>query len=168
MKRRGFFSMLTKIAIAGVAAFEGLIHLGSLAPRVLYEPDTRFKTLTPDQFPEGVSFLKEQKVFVVKERNTIKAISAVCTHLGCIVKKVELLAPRVVKNNGKNVTERWEFHCNCHGSKFHADGFNYMGPAPTALPHYSVSIAPGDGSLVVDMSTEVAEDEFLQLKGVVS
>ncbi|MCP5050185.1 MAG: ubiquinol-cytochrome c reductase iron-sulfur subunit [bacterium] len=168
MKRRKFFSMLTKISISAVAFFEGLIHLGSLSPRVLYEPDKRFKTLSPDQFPEGVSFLAEQKVFVVKDRNKVKAISAVCTHLGCIVKKADHLAPRKLKSGGKTVSERWEYRCNCHGSKFHADGFNYTGPAPSPLPHFQVEISPDDGSLLVNKGVEVGEDEFLELKEVLS
>lgn len=168
MKRRSFISLLTKISVTAVAIVEGFIHFRSLIPRVRYEPDKRFKTLPPDQFPEGVSFLAEQKVFVVKDRGTFKAVSAVCTHLGCIIKKVELPAPRKVQVKGKTLVQRWEYHCNCHGSKFYADGFNYAGPAPTPLHHYKVSLSPDDGSLLVDRGVEVSNDEFLEVKDVLS
>ena len=52
------------------------------------------------------------------ERGMLHAVSAVCTHLGCIV--------------GWNETDRsWD--CPCHGSRFALDGSVIHGPAVTAL-----------------------------------
>ncbi len=164
MKRREFFSLLAKITIPLVAVVEGFIHLKSLVPKVLYEAPKKFKTHKPGQFPEGVSFLPEHKVFIIRHRNTYKAMSAICTHLGCIVKVVDLPAPKKVKVKGKVIEERWEFHCPCHGSKFYANGYNYAGPAPTPLPHYKVGISPDDGSLLVDKGTVVSDEEYLEVK----
>lgn len=166
MKRREFFSLLAKVSVPLVVVLEGFVHLKSLIPRVLYEAPKKFKTHKPEQFPEGVSFISEQKVFIVRHRNTYKAISAVCTHLGCIVNVVTLPAPKKVKVKGRTLEERWEFHCPCHGSKFYANGFNYAGPAPRPLPHYKVGISPEDGSLLVDKGKEVNEEEYLEVKEV--
>jgi len=48
-----------------------------------------------------------------------QAISAVCTHQGCLV------------NAAKN-----GFRCPCHGSTYDRDGERTGGPAPRALPHF--------------------------------
>lgn len=53
------------------------------------------------------------------------ALSAVCTHLGCIVKWVD---------------ERGEFLCPCHGGRFSNDGQVLGGPPPKALETYQVNI----------------------------
>lgn len=60
------------------------------------------------------------------------ALSAVCTHLGCIVKWVN---------------DEGEFLCPCHGGKFSAQGQVLGGPPPKALESYPVEIA--DKNLLV-------------------
>jgi cytochrome b6-f complex iron-sulfur subunit len=53
------------------------------------------------------------------------ALSAVCTHLGCIVAWNE---------------QAEEFHCPCHGGRFSITGKVLAGPPPSPLPSYTVSI----------------------------
>ena len=60
------------------------------------------------------------------------ALSAVCTHLGCIVKWVE---------------ESQEFLCPCHGGRFSTAGQVLGGPPPSPLETYAVSVA-GDEVLI--------------------
>lgn len=60
------------------------------------------------------------------------ALSAVCTHLGCIVKWVD---------------ESQEFLCPCHGGRFSAAGQVLGGPPPKPLAIYEVSIV-GDEILI--------------------
>jgi len=57
------------------------------------------------------------------------ALSAVCTHLGCIVKWVN---------------DKGEFLCPCHGGRFSAEGLVLGGPPPKALTTYSVKIEDTD------------------------
>lgn len=57
------------------------------------------------------------------------ALSAVCTHLGCIVKWVD----------GKG-----EFLCPCHGGRFSVEGKVLGGPPPKALATYAVNVEDTD------------------------
>ncbi len=156
--RRSFLARLgvgaTLLALAGQA----YAFLRSLVPNVLYEEPRRFKVGTPDQFGEGARFLEDRRVFVFRDRNTFYAISAVCTHLGCTVKRERLNRPQKVKLRGREFEEQAEFHCPCHGSKYYGNGTNYAGPAPRPLAYYKVEISPDDGQLIVDLSEEVGQD----------
>jgi len=136
--RRNF---LTWLGLGGAAATV-LASLGAtmryLMPAVFYEPSLRNKIGTPDEFAEGTSKLvRDAKVFVHNTPDGIFAISAVCTHLGCVVSQ---------EDNG--------FSCPCHGSKFDQDGEVEAGPAPRALPWFEVTLSP-EGQLVVDRSRAV-------------
>ena len=61
----------------------------------------------------------------------------------------------VVEIDGEMVSVPFEFQCPCHGSKFHADGTQYEGPAPSPLHWFRLEVAPDDGQLVVNMNEEV-------------
>lgn len=156
--RRSFLARLgigaTLLAIAGQA----YAFLRSLVPNVLYEQPQRFKVGTADQFGEGAKFLEDKKVFVFREGNTFYAISAICTHLGCTVSMQRLNQPKKVQIRGREVEETAEFHCPCHGSKYHGDGTNFAGPAPRPLAYHRIEVSPDDGQLIVDMSEDVGQD----------
>src|SRR5262245_18328327 len=68
---------------------------------------------SPVGFPSGKFWLSNQK-------DGFRALSMVCTHLGCLFKWVET---------------NHRFECPCHGSKFQADGTKIkgLGPAPRNL-----------------------------------
>jgi menaquinol-cytochrome c reductase iron-sulfur subunit len=154
--RRGW---LHKLGIGGLLASVtgmGYAFVRSLVPNVLYEEPQRFKAGTPDQFPEGATFLEDRRVFIVREQNTFHAISAACTHLGCTVKMVSLSQPNTVRIGGREMAETREFHCPCHGSKYHGEGTNFAGPAPKPLACFRVELAPEDGQLMVDMDDPVS------------
>jgi len=152
--RRSFLARIglgaTVVALAG----QSYAFLRSLVPNVLYEEPPRFKVGTPDQFPEGVSFLDDRRVFIVRHRNTFQAMSAVCTHLGCTVKLRRLDRAQTFDAGGRQLQEQQEFLCPCHGSRYRGDGTNYAGPAPRPLPFFKVEVSPDDGQLIVDASEE--------------
>ncbi len=146
---------------AGIGA--GLVALGaqavaslrSLVPNVSYDAPTVVKLGVPSEFPDGMKFLPEQRLFVFREGSVFHAISAVCTHLGCTVRAEALpqTETKVVEGSPLKMTHR--FLCPCHGSRYTGDGQNVAGPAPRPLAWYPLTISPDDGQLVVDLARPV-------------
>ncbi len=121
-------------------------YKGFFYPRVLFEPSPRFTVGTPDSFPQiSVTKLKSRRVFIVRSGNSFKAISVVCTHLGCAVEFSMM----------KNI-----FECPCHGSKYDRTGVNFAGPAPRPLAHFEM-VLDHSGRLVVDKSKTVSVETEL-------
>ena len=157
-KRRDF---LMKLGIgAGVAgiATQGAASLRSLVPNVSYDAPTTVKLGVPAEFPDGLKFLPDQRLFVFREGDVFHAISAVCTHLGCTVRAEALSQPETAQIEGKPVRLTHRFLCPCHGSRYTGDGGNVSGPAPRPLAWFHLEVAPDDGQLVVDLAREVGRD----------
>ena len=145
---------------AGVAAigYQGAASLRSLVPNVSYDSPTTVKVGLPTDFPDGLKFLPDQRLFIFREGNVFHAISAVCTHLGCTVRAEALSSPETRTVDGKSLRLTHRFQCPCHGSKYTGDGTNVSGPAPRPLAWYHLSLASDDGQLVVDLANEVGHD----------
>ncbi len=133
----GWCSALFAFGASAAAAARFMI------PNVLYEPDRRYKAQKADEYADGVTFFPDLRVFLLRKGNTFRAVSAVCTHLGCTVN-------RTAKG----------FHCPCHGSVFDETGSVIGGPAPQPLTWYSVTLSR-DGRLVIDTTQAVAPDKYL-------
>lgn len=153
--RRSWLDKIGIGAVVAAAAAPLYAIVRALAPNVLYEEPRRFKAGLPDQFPDGATFLEDKRVFLFREQNAFYAISAVCTHLGCTVKMVNLNQPKLVTIGGRQVEQRREFQCPCHGSKYYGEGTNYAGPAPRPLAWHRVELSPDDGQLIVDLGQTV-------------
>jgi nitrite reductase/ring-hydroxylating ferredoxin subunit len=109
-----------------------------LVPNVLYEPSRRFDIGAPEDFPPGsVTFLPDRRLYVFNGADGFYAISSVCTHLGCNVKR-----------GGPG------FACPCHGSQYDENGQVIRGPAPKSLAWYALSLSPHT-QLVVDLDQQV-------------
>lgn len=150
---------------AGIAAiaYQGVASLRSLVPNVSYDAPTTVRIGLPADFPNGLTFLPDLRLFVLREGNTFHAISAVCTHLGCTVRAETLPRPEVRTSEGVTLRLTHRFLCPCHGSVYTGDGSTSSGPAPRPLPWHHLSIAPDDGQLVVDLAREVGQDFRLTL-----
>jgi cytochrome b6-f complex iron-sulfur subunit len=144
-------SFLDKIALAslGVAAVGGAqVLIGYLSPNVLFEPPSRFRAGTPDLYPiDSVTYIPEQQVYILRSQQGLWALSAVCTHLGCITQW---------KPDANMIA------CPCHGSKFRRNGTKIEGPAPRPLPRLSLTLT-ADGELQVDKSETVPENSVLKV-----
>lgn len=161
--RRDFLLRLG--AGAGVVAItaQAAASLRSLVPNVSYDAPTTVKLGLPADFPDGLKFLPDQRLFVFRQGRTFHAVSAVCTHLGCTVRAEALSNPETVQSSGAELKLTHRFLCPCHGSEYKGDGANVSGPAPKPLAWYRLSLSPDDGQLVVDLADQVATDFRLTL-----
>jgi len=159
MNDRRDFLMKGGIWAGGLGiAIQGTASLRSLVPNVSYDAPTTVKLGPPLEFPDGLQFLPDQRLFVFREGNTFYAVSAVCTHLGCTVRAEALPRPETTSVEGRPLRLTHRFLCPCHGSRYSGDGTNETGPAPRPLAWYHLSLSADDGQLVVDLAREVGRD----------
>ena len=156
--RRDFLLRLGTGAGMAALAAQATASLRSLLPNVSYDAPTTVKIGPPGEFPDGQKFLPDQRLIVFREGSTFHAISAVCTHLGCIVRAEALSQAETVDVGGAPLRMTHRFLCPCHGSRYSGDGGNVSGPAPRPLAWYHLSMAADDGQLVVDLAREVSRD----------
>jgi menaquinol-cytochrome c reductase iron-sulfur subunit len=159
-------SVLARIAaaagLAGLGAQAGIV-LRSLVPNVTYDPPTIVKVGRPDSFADGLTFVPDRRVFIVRDGKAFRAVSAVCTHLGCTVRPEAIEEADPSDPERRRQVQTHTFACPCHGSRYRADGTPVSGPAPGPLAAYRLSLAPDDGQLVVDLGKEVARSFALTL-----
>jgi cytochrome b6-f complex iron-sulfur subunit len=148
ISRRDFLNDVAAgaLGIAGLGAM--VVTYRYLSPNALFEPSTTFRAGNPDLYPvNSVTFNQDQQVYIVRTQEGFYAVSAVCTHLGCITQwkpDANLIA------------------CPCHGSKFKSDGTKVEGPAPRSLPHFSITLTP-DGELLVDKMETIKPEQALKV-----
>jgi cytochrome b6-f complex iron-sulfur subunit len=144
MKRRIFLSKTALALVAATGALAAISYLRQFFPRLAGEK-RRVALGDPARFPvDTYTFLEEHKLFVYRDHEGIKAVSAVCTHLGCILEK---------SSDG--------FECPCHGSCYNDQGQVLSGPAPRDLAWYRV-LRAADGKIVVDPGSTVPASEKFQ------
>ena len=129
--RRYFFEVIGLGAIGIAAAGSMLLTTQFLSPNTLREPALKFKAGSPEDYPPGsVTLNKEQKVFIVRAKEGyFYALSAVCTHLGCIVQWEK---------------DKQDFLCPCHAGHYSADGVVTAGPPPKPLKKLPFTVAGGN------------------------
>lgn len=144
MNRRHFIQKAagTLLLVTGIVA--AVSYLRQFFPRRAGER-RRIALGDPKRFPvDTYTFLEDHNLYVYRDHEGIRAVSAVCTHLGCILEKS---------------TEG--FTCPCHGSVYNEKGEVLSGPAPTDLAWYEVNRA-ADGRIVIDPGHTVEpEDKYL-------
>jgi cytochrome b6-f complex iron-sulfur subunit len=98
------------------------------------EPDEAQRTasLSPDElgtWDAKLLLVAGRPVVVVRTESGYRALSAVCTHLGCVVRWKK---------------GRRQFFCPCHGGRFDLDGRVLGGPARRPLAALEVEELPGE------------------------
>ena len=91
---------------------------------------------------EVIPFRKE-RTFILRTEGGFLAISAICTHLHCIVNWNKMLK---------------KFECPCHGAKFNQNGEVLEGPPPRPLDLYKLQIVAGN--VVVDRTSPIERSKF--------
>lgn len=109
--RRSFITTL--ILLAGSA---GLLWR-YLTPGTVRRRRVVVRVARADIPPQGALVYRTERIALLREGETVFALSLVCTHLGCTV----------------NVTAEG-LSCPCHGSRFDRQGQVLQGPADRPLP----------------------------------
>jgi len=137
--RRDFLTRAAYWTTGGALAFAAVGVARMPKPGVLPGKAATVKIGTPGDYPISSEPVRVpgQKLFVFHDSTGFWAVSAVCTHLGCIV----TMAPE-------------GFSCPCHGSRFGKDGRVIQGPAPSPLSWYEMGLGP-DGQIIVDLRRTV-------------
>lgn len=129
---------LSACAVASIGATA--VTTEFLRPRVLFEPATAFVVGPPDALEIGaVLDFPEHRAFVMRLTDGFRALSSVCTHLGCIAR---------YQPDANQIT------CPCHGSRFELDGEVLAGPAPRPLRWLQMLLSD-KGLVMVDTALEV-------------
>jgi len=129
--RRGFLN--AALGFFGTIAALGVIYPVGLYlwPRREKRHDGRARSMkiplaeVPIGDAKFVRFFSKPTVIIRPNEQELVALSAVCTHLGCIVKW-----------NDTNS----ELRCPCHGGVFDTKGAVIGGPPPSPLNSYSTTI----------------------------
>ncbi|MBI2896170.1 MAG: Rieske (2Fe-2S) protein [Deltaproteobacteria bacterium] len=147
LERRRFLGLLGSGALGIAAVGTGITTIKYLEPNVFFEEEARFAVGRPEDIAVGtVLVLARQKVYVVRSEEGFYALSAVCTHLGCVTRFER---------------ERGGFFCPCHGSQFRLDGAVREGPAPRPLQRLEMRVQRG--LLVVDARKAAEPDAVLRV-----
>lgn len=143
-KRRTFLRQLSLI-LASIAGFFGFVSLFRFAIPGLSRAGNRVKIGKSASYPlNDYTYIPEYKLFIYRDYTGVKVVSAICTHLGCVIEKT---------TDG--------FQCPCHGSCYNKKGEVISGAASKDLPWYRLFKA-ADGQVVVDLTKTVDSDYTLE------
>ena len=146
--RRRFCQVTGVATCAAAAGGAAVLSADFLRPRVLFEPPTRFSLGLPEAVGVGEVVTSEAfHAYVIRQADGFRALSSVCTHLGCIT--------RYQPDDGV-------IACPCHGSRFSLDGEVIAGPAPRPL-HWLEMAVSDKGLITVDTAVEVPQGVVFKL-----
>lgn len=139
LRRISIWTAITAGTLAAVSLLRQFVPRLTLHQR-------RFKIGKGAQYPVNTfTYIADRKLFIYRDHEGVRAVSAVCTHLGCIVEK---------KDEG--------FECPCHGSTYNDSGKLLSGAATKDLPWFVLD-RDVDGHIIVDQSRLAGPDEKLYL-----
>ena len=143
--RRDFIKRISVWAAVSAGVLASISLLRQFVPRHT-RLRKRFKIGRKNNFPINTfTYLADRQLFVYRDHEGIRAVSAVCTHLGCTIEK---------SDEG--------FLCPCHGSCYDEDGRVLSGAATKDLPWFSLQ-RDVDGQIVVDQNRLVDAGQKLYL-----
>ena len=146
--RREFFVRMGIGSLGIAAAGTAVFGYQFLSPNVLYEPSPVVNMGKPEGYAlDSVTLDVNARIFVVHDKQGFFALSAVCTHLGCLTA-------------WKPETDT--IACPCHGSKFTREGVKKEGPAPAPLPWLRMWLSD-EGELMVDKDDKIRPMEFVRV-----
>ncbi len=146
--RRAFFTKIGLGSLGIAAAGTIVFSYEYLSPNVLYEPSAIVNVGKPESFAvNSVTMDVNSGIYLVRAEEGYFALSAVCTHLGCLTTWDQDL--KMIK-------------CPCHGSEFTRTGEKIEGPAPKPLPWLETKVSD-EGDLMVDRSAYIKSGTYLKI-----
>lgn len=143
--RRDFLRSLSIWTAIAAGTLVAVSLLRQFVPR-LTRHRKRFRIGTGDEYPvNSFTYIEDWQLFVYRDHEGIRAVSAVCTHLGCIIGRTD---------EG--------FQCPCHGSCYNDEGQVLSGAATKDLPWFALQ-RDVDGRIVVDQGHVTGPEEKLFL-----
>lgn len=142
--RRDFLKSFVKLGFGFFILLFGSLSLQFLYPsRIRRRSTLFFSILKEEDLPKqgvkkiNVTYEKDQKnltarVFVINNGGECYALSAVCSHLGCLVDWSR---------------HKEQFLCPCHGGKYDIEGRVMAGPPPLPLARLPLRIDNGNVSI---------------------
>jgi cytochrome b6-f complex iron-sulfur subunit len=132
LSRRRFLTLLTHggwVAAMGVLVYQMGRFMSARDMQSI--PTPLVIAGTPDDFPPGsTTYVSQARAWVENDQGTLRALDAVCTHMGCIVQERKTAVPG--------------FQCPCHGSEYGEDGSVEQGPAERPLRPLHIEVTPDD------------------------
>ncbi len=124
--KRSFLKILF-LSVMGIS-FGGVVYpiIRYLSPLSQQQAVEKIEIIK-DEVPIGKARFftyKGSPAVIIQTKAGFTALSAVCTHLGCIVKWLE---------------DKGEFQCPCHAGRFDTTGKVLSGPPPNPLPQIAVA-----------------------------
>jgi Rieske Fe-S protein len=152
VSRRDFVGVVTAFIGTFITAVIGLPAVGYLlSPALKIQKSEAKVALGPlEGYPDGVptqfnftrtkingweKTVNSYGVYVLRQGETAKVFSNICTHLSC----------RVTWKPDDNV-----YHCPCHDADFGIEGEIIRGPQPEPLNEYTIVIE--DGNLFIEFT----------------
>lgn len=131
--RRRFLRWLAGAAVAASAVVAATAGEQFMTPP-LKTPRPKPAVVPIAQAPplSAAAYIAPVRAYLVQDEGGYYAVSATCTHLGCLVED-----------------QSAGLQCPCHGSRFAQDGELVNGPAQRPLPHFLVTRSAA-GGLVID------------------
>ncbi len=144
-ERRRFINWFLGTSFGALIASVVYPTIRFLSPPRIPEPSTAQieagQTNDPELLQKGfkiVRFGADPVIVVRVAENDVRALTATCTHLDCIVGYQR---------------DRSLIWCNCHGGAYDLNGRNVGGPPPRPLTALKVNLVPkGEGSSVIVVS----------------
>ena len=148
LARRRTLTLLGAGALTAAGLGTAVVGYRFFEPNVFYEEDARVGIGRPEEIaPGSVMVLPKKRLYVVRNADgSFYALSALCTHLGCMT---------------RYVPENAQVACPCHGSRFSLEGKVTAGPAPRPLRRLKMSLERG--ILIVDASQEIPAGQLFKV-----
>lgn len=129
------------VVITAAACASACLANGALAAPPVLDPVDVGPVANFNKDGVDATYAKSSRFFLVSDKGQLVALSATCTHRGCVIR-----------------TDGGAFTCPCHGAQYTHFGA-VVRKAPAPLPRLAISVNK-DGHVIVDPRKEIQPADF--------